>query len=297
MPRAQCLLCHDHPAALPAALCRADVAQAQRDLRALPGWHQALLERPVNGLGRTRSSETPTPLSDRAGDVRHAIKATLVSWVHLTAEERTDPGTWPADNVPALAVWLAGHEAWLHAHPAAADYARELGDVVRQAQRAAAPGRSDLVTIGTCPGFHGEPCGGRVVCDPQTRDAWCLTCRERGDHTWWRRYLPVADEYMTMPRLVAHLAVAHLIQIRPGLIRLWAHRGEIRSVRQGSTATYRVDDVRNRASGQKRGQASGGTRGETGDVVAGQDRDPVLSETRSASLASPETGKLAAAGS
>lgn len=284
MPRAQCTACHDHPAALPAAICRACVAQLGRDLVALPDWHRTLLEPPRNGVGRRpRGADLPAPLSDRAGGIRHEIKATLVSWVRLVHDENPD-ATWPDDDVPAIAWWLTEHESWLLAHEAAGEYALEIGRLTQRAERAAAP-RRDLVPIGTHPGTDDQPCGGRVLADPVTRDAWCTTCGERGDITWWRGRLPVAAEYMTMPQLVTHLAIAHELQVTAGLIRLWAFRSKVRSQRQGKLATYNVHDAIKHATEAKKEQ-------EAKRVIAGQADDPVRCETRTASLASPEIAAI-----
>lgn len=246
MPRALCLHCGDHPAALPAALCRACIAQARRDLAALPDWHEALLSRPIGAPTQRVSTthEGPTPISEAAMDARAAIRQGLVSWALLVMEESQTTRRAPEDSVPAVAAWLAQDDvdAWLLAHPAVGDWCIELDQLVERSQRIAAPGRRDTVPIGKCPS-----CAGMVIADPHTLDAWCVTCRDAGDLSWWRSRLPEAGEWMSSRQLRTHLLVADGVTVTEVQLRQWAHRGHVATATDGTQVIYRVSDARTRA--------------------------------------------------
>lgn len=182
-------------------------------------------------------------MSDRATEIRHEIHRQVTEWARLVADG-VDSAV-PPRSVDILSVWLLAPEqqAWLLASESGPEIARALSRLVAKAERVAAPGRPELVRIGTCPGRDGEGCGGRVVCEPVSGDAWCVTCRDRGDVSWWRSRLPSADEWLPVTRLVAHVAIAHEVQLRENLVRLWAHRGRVRSRNDRGRAEYHVQDV------------------------------------------------------
>jgi hypothetical protein len=239
MPRALCLHCGEHPAALPASICRACIAQARRDLDDLPGWHEALLCRPIGAITQrvTSSHQPPAPAAPAALDARTAIKAGLVSWALLALEESRVEHLPATDTVRAIATWLGspGIDAWIICHGAAGDWCHELEGLVERARRIAAPGRRDVVPIGACP-----DCSGLVVADPSTADAWCLVCRDRGDIAWWRRRLPVADEWLPAGRLRMHLALAYGVKVTDHAVYKAGQRGQIPMQWAGAHALYSV---------------------------------------------------------
>lgn len=186
-------------------------------------------------------------MSDRATEIRYEIHSQVAEWARVVADG-VDSAV-PPRSVDALSVWLLApqQQAWLLASDVGPEIARALSRLVARAERVAAPGRAELVRIGTCPGRDGEGCGGRVLCEPVSGDAWCVICRDRGDVSWWRSRLPSADEWLPVTRLVAHVAIAHEVQLRENLVRLWAHRGQVRTRRVGRRAEYHVQDVLFRA--------------------------------------------------
>jgi hypothetical protein len=102
MPRALCVHCGDHPAALPAAVCGACLAQHHRDLAALPDWYDSLLARPQQGSGQRVSgdlAESPVPASDAALRCRARIRADLTAEVWWLSRQH---------DVPIPTVQIAG---------------------------------------------------------------------------------------------------------------------------------------------------------------------------------------------
>jgi hypothetical protein len=108
-----------------AYLCRECRRRLRRDLCALPGLH-ADLEHVHNGAGPDGDETGVTAL-----DHRTHIKALLVSWTRLVAEERAL--AYPADTVPAIAAWLAaqcaaGRHGYCAMRPWSGDMAGEFAD-------------------------------------------------------------------------------------------------------------------------------------------------------------------------
>ncbi|HEU5304393.1 MAG TPA: hypothetical protein VFU40_07095, partial [Gemmatimonadales bacterium] len=93
-------------------------------------------------------------LNPRAVACRDDIRATLVSWALLIAEERGFHP--PRDEIGAIAAYVAHSAVWLSAHPAAKDAAEELHELAHGlAWRVAYPSGAHTVTLGPCPRCHG----------------------------------------------------------------------------------------------------------------------------------------------
>lgn len=81
---------------------------------------------------RGRSVPGPRlPLHDGQVALLDEVHATLGSWVRLVIDEGTLTD-WPADHIPALCHWLRGHLGYLLAHPAADEFADEVGKCWRR---------------------------------------------------------------------------------------------------------------------------------------------------------------------
>lgn len=127
-------------------------------------------------------------LSPAAVEVRDSIRATLVSWCRLIAEERGF--NLPANDVTAMGAYVARSGQWLAAHPAAADASSELAELVSRAHPVAYPAGVRVIEIGPCP--HDE-CAGMVKARMRAADSLLpseLVCSEDKEHTWppseWR---------------------------------------------------------------------------------------------------------------
>lgn len=100
-------------------LCRDDLDQELRDL---PDLYAAL----ARTAGRTR-------LSARTVEVRAAIRGVLASWAQVVVDERTV--SRPIRDVAAMAEFLRRHVDWFGAHPAAAELASEVDELVTSASQ------------------------------------------------------------------------------------------------------------------------------------------------------------------
>lgn len=126
-------------------------------------------------------------LNERAVTVRDEIRATLVSWCLMVAEERGI--ATPDDRPTALGAFVHKHRVWLAAHGAAADASVELRELVNEARRVAYPEVSGTTRdLGTCPvAEDGSVCGGKLRGVMRRADSylpsWVLCDRER-EHAW-----------------------------------------------------------------------------------------------------------------
>lgn len=149
----------DQPARLAAPglrLCKVCSAEAVACLAALPDLYAdcetALARRPRPALERagSRRRTTALPIDEAAANARSAILAILAGWSALVADERavTRPARRQAGE---LAAFLGRHADWLLAHPAAGEFAAEIGAVTQAARRAADPRNEQRILLGRCP--------------------------------------------------------------------------------------------------------------------------------------------------
>ena len=136
-------------------LCKVCGAQALACLTALPDLYAdcetALARRARPTLERAGSRRTTAlPIDETAANARSAILAILAGWSALVADERavTRPARRQAGE---LAAFLSRHADWLLAHPAAGEFAAEIGAVTQAARRAAHPRNEQRITLGQCP--------------------------------------------------------------------------------------------------------------------------------------------------
>lgn len=145
----------DHKVATGFRLCLTCRDALRGGVRSLPGLFRECERRLVPGpRGLTqRLSRVNRPagivLNEAAVHARAEMQSVLVSWCALVAEERRVPG--PAGlGVADLAAYLDLHLTWLAAHPAAADLAREVAQLVALADTALNPGAAPPVALGPC---------------------------------------------------------------------------------------------------------------------------------------------------
>lgn len=131
-------------AAARSLLCGHCRDRLDQQLRNLPDLY-AELEQSINASRR----RTPgVPLSPRTVEVRAAVRAVLASWAQLVVAERKV--TRPVRNVVGMAEFLRRHLEWLGAHPAAAEIAGEVGEVVTAATQLSHADASWQAVVGKC---------------------------------------------------------------------------------------------------------------------------------------------------
>lgn len=144
------------------------------------------------GEHTTGTPDRSTTLNDRAVTTRTDIRAVLVAWTQMIADERgIHP---PADNIGAIGGYLARHATWLAAHPAAGDAAAELHHLVHTAWPIAYPTGARVFPVAPCP----EPgCPGTLKAILRTTDSLlpsALACDTGPEHV-----IP-ADRWLTLGR-------------------------------------------------------------------------------------------------
>ncbi|WP_406004771.1 hypothetical protein OG440_37640 [Streptomyces sp. NBC_00637] len=144
-------------------LCAGCVAQAERDLRALPALHQECLHH----ASPTPRRSNPTKVSGSRArdhlnfsvlDARYRLLNALQSWSeYVAAHHRV---AVPGRSVVQLARFLAGHLPWLVAQPCAAEFADEVEGLAAELRGTIDPGAGELRTaIRTCVVEH---CAGTI---------------------------------------------------------------------------------------------------------------------------------------
>jgi hypothetical protein len=118
---------------------------------------RALVRTPASLRQRVSGSRSVgIVLDDEAVAVRSAIRALLLSWTRLVADERGVPAVTDTE-VRGLLRFLVVHLEWLAGHPAGPDFADEVAELLASAGRGAAA--EQAVPLGPCP----QPgCGGTL---------------------------------------------------------------------------------------------------------------------------------------
>ena len=156
--------------------CHACWKTAVRRLAELPAWwrelevtftRQARLEIPEGHADRVGKLDDPTtwhrPYHGGAAKVAHHVRAGLVAWVKLAAEDLGAP--LPADTVPAMALHLTGWATALRRHEAAPELCHEVAEwTQRMTSVVDHPLTRARIHVGPCPRHDsdGDPCGGEV---------------------------------------------------------------------------------------------------------------------------------------
>jgi hypothetical protein len=202
-------------------------------LRAFPGLYAALLI-PTRPGGRSpirlRGHAPPLPIQDRPRQERAAIRACLVSWCLLLAE---DFGcTLPADGVEVMVHHVAVQAGRLLASDHAERLHHDVTTAARHARRCAYPSRPERLAIGRCPAQldDGSTCGATVRARPEDENVTCPGCGDAGVLSWWHtRLVPSVDgsPLATGADLAAWLSVQTGRVVTEQAVRHWAHKGHI----------------------------------------------------------------------
>ena len=176
-----------------------------------------------------RSAETPLPLHTGALEARSQLRATLVGWVRDLAETGGD--AYPADTMPAMALWLLARINRIVVHPAADDVHAEIVGAVRYAWRVVdLPANRTTFPVGPCPeaGCQGEVrvfIPARPDVSPRME---CQACETRWETSQWyragRRILERRG--VTLPRVDVQVA-ALTLGVTDRTIRRWVEAGRL----------------------------------------------------------------------
>lgn len=221
----------DCPGCLPAIattglqVCAWHERRVRDGLRDLPGLWADLGDPRTSTRPRSGSSGeppgSPMLISDNRRAARSAIRALLVSWCLVLADDYAL--TTPPDTIRGMAHHVAVQAGRLLASEHADQLTHDVETATREAWRLARPGARGGVTV-ACPS-----CGHRVRLRPDAdQDVRCPECGEHGDIRWWRAQLaPKVDEPMCSSELLAWLAEHHRITTTEVNLRVMANRGQI----------------------------------------------------------------------
>jgi hypothetical protein len=189
-----CRGCQRAQAADGLRLCRLHTERISRDAHTAAELWGELALRLLGGTGngdRVSGTAERTRLPNPAAvEMRAEIRHVLASWCRLIGDERG--WTLPADQVDAMAVYVARNAEWLAAGEYAGEVSDELDDLARRGRRLAYPSGARMVEVGPC---VRDGCGGTVRAIMRPTDLLLpseLVCDVDDGHRWpppsWRDY-------------------------------------------------------------------------------------------------------------
>jgi hypothetical protein len=158
------------------------------------------MQRMVNMVERNdggKSADTALVFNEKAAEVLHDMRGTLVGWCRLLSEERHIEV--PHKNtIRALSAHLLGNVNILVSHAAAGELAGEVAKLVRDAVKVIdSPELRSRVELGPCVAVIGDdPCPGPVVAyiyaDGDMMHNWrCVRCKQEWEPPEWRKVGPM----------------------------------------------------------------------------------------------------------
>jgi hypothetical protein len=167
-------------------LCQACLTLSRKILRALPLLYEdcvhAMNPQPRGRIIEKVSGTRPAhSVNETAVEARTRIEAVLASWAGLVADERGLLAR--GDDVAHLTRFLTAHLDWLAAHPGAADFVTEIGELVAATLQVIDARPADRIELGPCiePGCAGLLSARRPGHD--AGDAPEVGC-DSGRHAW-----------------------------------------------------------------------------------------------------------------
>lgn len=228
---------HDAPVC-PA--CGADTAAALAEVPALSGELDVTLARQAVLSDRTdgaRAAETPLPYHPAASEALGELRATLVGWTRLLAEE--SGLELPGDEVAAMSRWLFARSGRLRHHPAGGEAAGEI---------TAAVGRARRVIDRPAPSTHHGVCRDCETALYGRTNAYAVVCRNCGEvnDAAERRadMLTRLDNWLAPVPEIARL-LAHL-EVPVATSTMYDYAAQRRILAKGHTGQqpmYRIGDV------------------------------------------------------
>lgn len=196
-------------------------------------------QRGIPTEGGSASRETSLPWHEKASDARRNLKALLVSWTRLCAEERLTARRLPDDNLASIARWLLWVLPALGRHDAGPDAVDEITDAVAECRRVIdkAPERW---YAGPC------DCGADLYAKRRTGIVACRECEVQYDVEERRDWLlGEAEDRLanaaTIARAVSWLGAEPLTS---ATVRKWAQRGRLLAKgHDGRGPLYRIGDA------------------------------------------------------
>jgi len=206
------------------------------------------------GKGERRGNGDSAPIPDaEVIEARSAIKATLVSIVKVIAEERGF--SYPDDEAPAIAEYIARSAEWLAGHRAAAEHAHDLRDLASDSRnwRLAYPSGTDRLYIGDCPRPRDDDaaCGTRLYQRADQAEVTCRGCGYTDTIEWWQRAIVgEASGRVDAYAIAAYLSMHWCRPVDASLIWQWAARGHIERYGQDERrrTLYDLDQCRQYAA-------------------------------------------------
>lgn len=230
--------------------CRDDLARSLAGVPALlVELEQALIPQRAAGMAATgRARGDALPYVPAAAAAAHGLRATLVSWTLLLAEETSE--AFPEDHPVAIAAWLADRTAALAEHPAVGDAVDQITGAVTRAWVAA--GGHGPARAGMCPGCHA-----RVPVRAGTGATHCRTCRTPAGRprliaadealTVMRRALATSDITGTPAELARLVRATTAGQLATDTLYQWIRRGHLAPVDPDARPRlFRLADVMSR---------------------------------------------------
>lgn len=173
-------------------LCSACQTRLRANLAVLPDLHAACADELTPSDHRTRervTGWTPKGIVLREGvmTVRSDMVAVLASWATLIVDDRRVRGP-RGQEVRHLVAFLLHHLGWLAAHPAAGDFADEIGELVRAVRDVLDPGKAADLAVSSCerPGCA-EPVLARIGARDPGRHLVACTAGHRVPPEHWLR--------------------------------------------------------------------------------------------------------------
>jgi hypothetical protein len=214
-------------------VCGRCETDTRRGLRELPGLYADLADPRRGHPARIggHSADPPQVISDEARQTRSAIRACLVAWCLILAEDYAV--TLPADNVRAIAHTIAVHAGRLLNSEHADQLVHDITAAASEARRIAYPGRHLTIAC---------PCGGRVTVDPDYA-MQCRQCRLIGDLTWWQdQAMQTQPPLVPLADLPQRLLLNLGIQVTVKQLRNWADRKIMTPAQRDPTTGRRYYD-------------------------------------------------------
>jgi hypothetical protein len=223
----------------------------------------ARLSRQGDRVG-SRSAETPLPWDQRASAAAYNLRSMLVGNVRMLAGEETLLGPacpacshetcsairtarWPADEVPAMALWLLARVEWIRHHPSVDEVLDEVGYAVGEARRVI-DSRPSLWYAGRClAATPAGPCQADLYAQLTAVWVTCPRCRtayavaERRD---W--LLEAAEDQLATAAEAARFLTAYYGEVvSANRITQWKARARVvaHGVDSSGAPTFRVGDL------------------------------------------------------
>lgn len=192
-----------------------------------------------SGKGAKKPSERPLPGNRAASEAQSHLRAILVSWSLLLADEHDGRDNLPADNLPAISRWLMWRIDYLARHDVGQEAHDEITAAVNRCRRVI-DRRPDRWYAGPC-----NECDADVYANTKNGDCAC-ECGAVYDVKARRDWLIAEAEdrladATTIARAVSWLGTQPLTAAR---VRKWAERDRIAAKgHDGRRPLYRIGDA------------------------------------------------------